>query len=80
MKALIPALWCCLSAANSFADTEGGCCRTADLLLHNAVVYTAYESNSTHQALVINDGRFVFVGANEAATGGWCDAARVIDL
>ena len=45
-------------------------CRTADLLLHNAVVYTADESNSTHQALVIDDGRFVFVGADEVAKGG----------
>ena len=55
-------------------------CRTADLLLHNAVVYTADESNSTHQALVIDDGRFVFVGAGEVAKEGWCDTARVIDL
>lgn len=46
-------------------------CRTADLLLHNAIVYTADESCSTHQALVIDDGRFVFVGADEAATAGW---------
>ena len=55
-------------------------CRAADLLLHNAVVYTADESNSTHQALVIDDGRFVFVGADEVAKEGWCDTARVIDL
>ena len=55
-------------------------CRAADLLLHNAVVYTADEFNSTHQALVIDDGRFVFVGADEVAKEGWCDTARVIDL
>jgi predicted amidohydrolase YtcJ len=55
-------------------------CRAADLLLHNAVVYTADESSSTHQALVIDDGRLVFVGADEVAKEGWCDTARVIDL
>ncbi len=55
-------------------------CRTADLLLHNAVIYTADEFNSTHQALVIDDGRFVFVGTDEAAKDNWCNAARTIDL
>ena len=55
-------------------------CRTADLLLHNAVIYTADEFNSTHQALVIDDGRFVFVGTDEAAKDDWCNAARAIDL
>ena len=64
------------AAGTELLDT----CRTADLLLHNAVVYTADESNSTHQALVIDDGRFVFVGTDEAATAGWCDAERLIDL
>ena len=48
------------AAGTELLDT----CRTADLLLHNAVVYTADESNSTHQALVIDDGRFVFVGTD----------------
>ena len=42
-------------------------CRTADVLLYNAVVHTADESNSTHQALVIDAGRFVFVGTDEAS-------------
>ena len=55
-------------------------CRTADLLLHNAVIYTADEFNSTHQALVIDDGRFVFVGTDQAAKDDWCNAARAIDL
>ena len=71
------------SITTSINATAGGLqetCRTADLLLHNAVIYTADEFNSTHQALVIDDGRFVFVGTDEAAKEGWCDTARVIDL
>ena len=64
------------AAAGELRET----CRTADLLLHNAVVYTADEFNSTHQALVIDDGRFVFVGSDEVAKEGWCDAALAIDL
>ena len=64
------------AAAGELRET----CRTADLLRHNAVVYTADEFNSTHQALVIDDGRFVFVGSDEVAKEGWCDAALAIDL
>ena len=64
------------AAAGELRET----CRTADLLLHNAVVYTADEFNSTHQALVIDDGRFVFVGSDGVAKEGWCDAALAIDL
>ena len=69
-----------ITPTNAMAGELQKTCRTADLLLHNAVVYTADESNSTHQALVIDDGRFVFVGADEVAKEGWCDTARVIDL
>ena len=69
-----------ITPTNAAAEELQQTCRTADLLLHNAVVYTADESNSTHQALVIDDGRFVFVGADEVAKEGWCDTARVIDL
>ena len=69
-----------ITPTNASAGELQKTCRTADLLLHNAVVYTADEFNSTHQALVIDDGRFVFVGADEVAKEGWCDTARVIDL
>ena len=69
-----------ITPTNAMAGELQKTCRTADLLLHNAVVYTADEFNSTHQALVIDDGRFVFVGADEVAKEGWCDTARVIDL
>jgi hypothetical protein len=69
-----------ITPTNAAAEELQQTCRTADLLLHNAVVYTADEFNSTHQALVIDDGRFVFVGAGEVAKEGWCDTARVIDL
>ena len=69
-----------ITPTNAAAEELQQTCRTADLLLHNAVVYTANEFNSTHQALVIDDGRFVFVGAGEVAKEGWCDTARVIDL
>ena len=69
-----------ITPTNAAAEELQKTCRTADLLLHNAVVYTADEFNSTHQALVIDDRRFVFVGADEVAKEGWCDTARVIDL
>ncbi len=65
---------------NAAAEELQETCRPADLVLHNAVVYTADEFNSTHQALVIDNGRFVFVGADEVVKEGWCDTARVIDL
>jgi len=69
-----------ISPMNAAAEELQETCRTADLVLHNAVVYTADEFNSTHQALVIDNGRFVFVGADEVVKEGWCDTARVIDL
>ena len=61
------------------ADVESGCQR-ADLLFRSGTIYTADAGNSKHQALVINDGRFVFVGTDELAERLWCDAERVIDL
>jgi predicted amidohydrolase YtcJ len=67
------------ASSNLAAHIESGCQR-ADLLLHNGIIYTADAGNSEHQALVINDGRFVFVGTDELAEQLWCDAERVIDL
>ena len=67
------------AASNVAADVESGCQR-ADLLLRSGTIYTADAGNSKHQALVINDGRFVFVGTDELAEQLWCDSERVIDL
>ena len=67
------------ASSNLAADVESGCQR-ADLLLHNGIIYSADAGNSKHQALVINDGRFVFLGTDKLAEQLWCDAERVIDL
>ena len=77
LLAVSPTMMISMNAARAGVQET---CRTADLLLHNAVIYTADEFNSTHQALVIDDGRFVFVGTDEAAKENWCNAARTIDL
>jgi predicted amidohydrolase YtcJ len=66
-------------AAAAAAGIDGGC-KHADLLLHSGTVYTADTHNSKHEAVVINGGRFVFIGTDQAAKQGWCDAERVIDL
>ena len=67
------------ATGNVAAEVEEGCKR-ADLFLHSGTVYTADAGNSKHQAIVINDGRFEFVGTDQLAEQLWCDAERVIDL
>ena len=68
------------TASSTVVAEEQKVCRPADLLLHNAVVYTADALNSQHEALIIDNGRFVFVGTNrEAATLG-CGTERAVDL
>jgi predicted amidohydrolase YtcJ len=68
-----------VATGNVAANGEVGCQR-ADMLLHSGTIHTADADNSIHHALVINDGRFVFVGTNELAEQLWCDTERVIDL
>mgnify|MGYP003332982446 FL=1 len=69
-----------LAGAAGAADEAQHRCNSADLLLHNAMVYTADAVNSQHEAVVIDDGRFVYVGTYVEAMKHWCGAARVIDL
>lgn len=54
--------------------------RPADLILHNGVVYTVDQSNSTAQAVAIKDGKFVAVGSNSDVLKFRGPSTRVIDL
>ena len=77
------------ATTNEGKNGDGGSgCLSADLLLHNAVVYTPIEDSVgasdskivQHEAVAVKDGSFVFVGSNSEA-GAWkCGASRVIDL
>ena len=77
------------ATTNEGENGDGGSgCLSADLLLHNAVVYTPTEDSVgasdskivQHEAVAVKDGSFVFVGSNSEA-GAWkCGASRVIDL
>ena len=54
--------------------------QSADLILHNGVIYTVDKNNSTVQAVAIKDGKFVAVGFNAEAMKLRGPSTRVIDL
>ncbi len=54
--------------------------QAADLILHNGVIWTVDNKNSTVPAVAIKDGRFVVVGSNEAALKLQGQKTQVIDL
>jgi predicted amidohydrolase YtcJ len=53
---------------------------SADLVLHNGVIWTVDEKNSTAEAVAIKDGKFIAVGSNSAALKLRGPNTRVIDL
>ena len=52
----------------------------ADLILHNGVIWTVDNNNSTAQAVAVKDGKFIAVGSNAAALKLRGLSTRVIDL
>ena len=54
--------------------------QTADLILHNGVIWTVDEKNPTAEAVAIKDGKFLIVGTNSAALKLRGPNTRVIDL
>jgi predicted amidohydrolase YtcJ len=52
----------------------------ADLILHNATIWTVDEKNPTVQAVAIKDGKFVVVGSDAAALKLRGPNTRVVDL
>lgn len=80
LRALLMAYGLVLAGAAGAADEAQDRCNSADLFLHNAMVYTVDAVNSEHEAVVIDDGRFVYVGTYVEAMKHWCGAKRVIDL
>lgn len=53
---------------------------SADLILHNGVIWTVDSRNPTVQAVAIKDGEFVVVGSNAAALKLRGPQTKVIDL
>src|SRR6478609_11827020 len=51
----------------------------ADLIVHNAKVYTVDDRLPTAQAFAVKDGRFIAVGANDAVKALAGAATRMID-
>jgi len=45
--------------------------KKADLIVHNAVVYTVDEGFTTQQAFAIKDGKFIAIGSDEAILGNY---------
>jgi len=52
----------------------------AELILHNGVIWTVDNNNSTAQAVAIRGGKFIVVGSNAEALKRRGPATRVIDL
>ena len=54
--------------------------QTADLILHNGVIWTVDNKSSIAQAVAIREGKFIVVGSNEAALKLRGPRTQVIDL
>jgi len=54
--------------------------QTADLILHNGIVWTVDSKSSTAEAVAIKDGKFAVVGSNAAALKLRGPSTHVIDL
>ncbi|HEU4767283.1 MAG TPA: amidohydrolase [Pyrinomonadaceae bacterium] len=54
--------------------------QSADLILHNASIWTVDDKKPTAQAVAIKDGKFVVVGSNAEALKVRGPSTRVIDL
>ena len=54
--------------------------QSADIILHNGVIWTVDEKNPTAEAVAIKDGKFLVVGSNSAALKLRGPNTRVIDL
>lgn len=71
----------------AFAQSEDGAASqetepfpTAELVIWGGTVYTAEDSNPSAQAVVVDKGRIIFVGARAAAETYISEDTRVIDL
>lgn len=53
---------------------------SADLVLHNATIYSGDSTQATAEAVAVKDGRIVFLGSNADAESWINDATEVIDL
>ena len=54
--------------------------QTADIILHNGVIWTVDEKSPTAEAVAIKDGKFLIVGSNSAALKLRGPNTRVVDL
>ncbi len=54
--------------------------QTADLILHNGIVWTVDQRKSAAQAIAIQDGKILYVGSNSAALKFRGPSSRVINL
>ncbi|MCW3102724.1 MAG: amidohydrolase [Bacteroidetes bacterium] len=52
--------------------------QSADLIVHNAVIYTVDSSFSTAQSIAVKDGKFIAVGTNEEILSAY-EAKEMID-
>ena len=81
LLALLTALPALLALQLSQAqEVSAGGCPKSDLLLENAVVYTADDEQWSAEAVAIRGDRIVFVGSAKEANQWRCGTARVIDL
>ncbi|HAS41501.1 MAG TPA: amidohydrolase [Microscillaceae bacterium] len=74
---LIVVITSCGSGDNNTANTDGG--DKADLIVHNAMVYTVDNKFSKAEAFAIKDGKFVAVGSSQEILGKYT-SQNVLDL
>ena len=62
------------------AGCQGQAPEPADLIFHNAVIWTADDANPTAQAVAIREGRFSAVGSDQEVLRRRGDETQVVDL
>src|SRR5262245_37752506 len=69
-----------LTLALALACNPRAVAQPADLILHNATVWTVDGANPTARAVAVKDGRFLAVGDTDAVLTHPCPQTHVIDL
>ncbi len=80
LLAMVTAPWVAAVAQSQDTVPDGAPLRTADMVIWGGAIYTAEDSNSTVEAVVVSDRRIIFVGPRAVAASYVSATTQIIDL
>ncbi|MEM6299930.1 MAG: amidohydrolase family protein, partial [Bacteroidota bacterium] len=79
MKKITALLFALLTALLLTSCDKATVSDTADLVVHNAIIYTVDKEFSTAEAFAVKDGNFIAVVTNDAILGEYSNAKQTLD-